>query len=111
MKQKISFWQWVFYISWSILGIWILLKIAGIIKTPFWLEFGLPAASAFIAILGLYQNVLEQITKVSVGLATLTARFDHVHENVKILNTKTDILDSKVDHIDGDVELLKKNKC
>ncbi len=101
----------MFYVSWSILGIWILLKIAGIIKTPLWLEFGLPATSAFIAILGLYQNMLEQITKVSIGLAALAARFDHVHENVKVLNTKTDALGSKMDHIDRDVESLKKNKC
>ncbi len=111
MPRKISFWQWVFYISWSVLGIWILLKIAGIIKTPYWLEFGLPAASAFIAILGLYQNLLEQITKLSVGFATLTARFDHLHDNVKSINTKTDVLDAKVNHLDLDVEFIKKNKC
>lgn len=104
MNQKISFWQLVFYISWSILGLWILLKIAGIIKTPYWLEFGLPAASVFIAVLGLYQNMLEQITKLSVGFAALTARVDNLHENVKILNTK-------VDHIDRDVESIKKNNC
>lgn len=92
---RISPWQLLFYISWTVLGLWLILKSVGIIKTPFWLEYGVPIASVFLGVIGIYHNILEQIKILAIGLATLNTKFEH--------------LDKKVDHLDIDVEHLKSD--
>lgn len=100
LKGKIDFWQLVFYVSWSILAIWLVLKVAGVFDTPVWLEYGVPVATALFAFLGLYQNTLDRINMVAVGLATLTTKFGN-------LELRVGRLEPKVDHIEKDVETLK----
>ena len=94
--MQISKWQLMFYVSWAALSIWLILKVIGVIQTPVWLEYGFPVASMIIGIFGLYQNLLESIKGLSIGLATLTTKFEH-------LDKKVDNLDDKVGHLDKDM--------
>lgn len=61
MKQKFSahstaIYDWLFWISLLITGLWFALKIAGVIKTPFWIEF-IPVASIIFGAGILFQKV------------------------------------------------------
>ena len=95
------FWRIVFYISWGTLALWVFLKSVGIIKTPFWLEFSLPAAGVVIGIFSLYHNIMENIVKLTAGFATLSTKFDHLEQQVGHLK-------EGVKHLDVDMEFVKK---
>jgi len=104
----------LFYLSWTVLAIWLILKLTGVIKTPFWLEYGVPIGSLIIGIFGLYRDVLENVQKLSIGLTALSTDFKHFNIKVDLLDSKVNQLDLsvnhlnlKVDHIDKDVESLK----
>ena len=80
-------WQLLFYFSMSVLTVWLILKIIGIIQTPAWLEYGVPIGSLILGLFGLYRDLLKSINGIAVGLA---------------------VVSTKIDHIDNDVESLKK---
>lgn len=86
--KEISVWQLLFYISWAILSIWLILKVAGIIQTPLWLEYGVPIGSLIIGIFGLYHNIIEAFNKVSVNLAALSSKVDHIEKDLELVKTK-----------------------
>lgn len=94
MMPKYSKWQILFYVSWTVVAIWLVLKVIGVIQTPIWLEYGIPMGGLLLGAWGIYHNLMENINKLAVGFATLNVKFDN--------------LSSKVDHIDKDVEWLKK---
>ena len=96
IENRISFWQIVFYISMSILTLWLILKVTGVIGTPLWLELGVPIASAIASIFALYQNILEKISTLAVGLATLTVKVDHLDRDLEGLKNKMDSLDKRM---------------
>ncbi len=83
--NKISPWQILFYASLSVLTLWLILKVTGVIQTPPLIEYGIPIASVILGILAQYQHILETINKVSVGLASLTAKVDHIDRDVEAL--------------------------
>jgi len=89
MQQRISPWQVLFYVSWSVLALWLILKVTGIIHTPVWLEYGVPIASLLVGILGIYQNVLEQLKNVTVELARVVAKVEHIDRDVETLKRRT----------------------
>ena len=79
------FWQAMFYLGWSIVAIWTLLKSLEIIHTPVWLEYGVPLLGLLIGALALYTAVMDKITMLSVNLATLNASFIHVEKDIEAL--------------------------
>jgi len=85
MRQKMSPWQLLFYVSWAVIALWLILKLAGVINTPVWLEYGVPLASVLLGIFGMYQNILEQLKSLTVGFATLNAKLEHVDKDVDTL--------------------------
>lgn len=115
-QRKFLFWNTLFYISWGVLALWLILKVTGVINTPVWLEYGVPVSSLLVGILALYSNVLDSIKQLTVGLATLTVKtnfiekkVDHVDMKVDNLDDKVDILDNKVNHLEIKVDNLDKD--
>lgn len=108
MKQDISIWQVLFYLSMLVLTAWLILKVTGVIQTPLWLEYGVPVASLIIGVFAFYHNLIENINKLAVTIAMLSTKFDYLNIDIKELNLKVDHLGKKVDHLDNDVEFLKK---
>lgn len=86
--MKLTFWRALFYVSWTVLAIWLVLKVTGIINTPVWLEYGVPIASVILGILGVYRDILNQLNRVSMGLARLSAKLDHIDRDVEYLKQK-----------------------
>lgn len=105
-NKEISIWQIMFYVSWTVLTLWLILKIAGVIKTPFWLEYGVPVGSIIIGVFGIYHNFMQTVNKVVIGLATLTSDFKHLNFKVDKLDSKVNNLDTKVNHLDLKVNQL-----
>ncbi len=93
LEGKFLFWHIVFYFSIAVLTTWLILKMIGIIQTPFWLQYGIPIASVIVGVCALYQNMFSSIRDLAVGQAILTTKVTH--------------LEKKVDHLDEDVEELK----
>ena len=115
VKREISFWQVLFYFSWSVLAIWLVLKVMGFIKTPIWLEYGIPIGSFMLGVLAIYKNVLEDIHKISMGVLAVTMRVDYLTTNSNKLekkfnkvDTKVDRIDAKMTHLDRDMHLVKR---
>lgn len=99
LAGKFLFWHIVFYFSIAVLTIWLILKMAGVIQTPFWLQYGIPIASVIVGSCALYQNMFSSIRDLAVGQAILTTKVTH--------------LEKKVDHLDdmvkvkGDLVMVK----
>lgn len=89
-----TIWDYLFYASMAILTLWLILKSAGIIKTPFWLEYGVPIGTLILGFLTFYQSLNDKILTLSVSDARLEERLAR--------------LDDKFVHIDRDVESLKR---
>ncbi len=94
MVDKFRFWNIVFYASWIVVAVWLVLKSFGVINTPFWLEYGVPISGLMFGALSLYGNISASLRDLAVGLASLGVKFEH--------------LEIKVDRIESDVEILKK---
>lgn len=88
MNKEISVWQIMFYVSWTVLSIWLILKVTGIIQTPIWLEYGVPIGSLIIGVFGLYHNIMEAFNKLSVNLAALTSKVNHMEKDIELVKTK-----------------------
>lgn len=56
MNKKFDFLDILFWASLGLFMLWAILKSIGIIKSPVWLEIGLPAIAAGIAIRSFYQR-------------------------------------------------------
>ena len=84
MKQDFSIWQWLFYVSWAILSLWLILKVTGVIKTPIWLEYGVPIGSFILGVLGLYKNIIENISLLREGFAKVTVKVEHLEKDSEI---------------------------
>ncbi len=85
MKRTASFWERVFYLSILILVLWLILKLAGVIQTPAWLELGVPVGSAIFGILSLYKDLSERISRIAVGLARIESRVEHMDKDIETL--------------------------
>lgn len=93
--EKVDLWRWVFYGSLLVLSVWLILKVAGVIQTPVWAEYGIPVASLIIGLFACFQGVVESFMKIQVALAVLSTRVSHV---------ETDI-----DDVKGDVRGVKRD--
>ena len=100
-------WQAIFYVSMAVLTLWLVLKVAGIINTPVWLEYGVPVASVILAFLAYYHQIVGSITKISIHLAQLNVRFAHVETDVSVLKSDVSSLKTNVVSLTSDVHALK----
>jgi len=91
MKRPI--WDYLFYASMSVLTIWLILKVVGIIKTPVWLEYGVPIGSAIVSFATLFQSINN--------------KFDKINDSISDLRSSDARLESKLIHLDRDIERLK----
>ncbi|MBI4141207.1 hypothetical protein HY485_05210 [Candidatus Woesearchaeota archaeon] len=89
-----SIWDYLFYLCWSVLAIWFILKVFGIINTPIWLEYWVPLGSFLLGFLMLYQSIMDKIIVLSNSDARMEIRLGH--------------LETGLDHIKKDVEFLKQ---
>ena len=87
-QRELNIWDYLFYFSLLVLTLWLMLKSLGIIQTPFWLEYGVPMLSLIITLLTFYQNILDKISKLSVSLAMLNTKSDHLEKDVEFLKRK-----------------------
>lgn len=85
MNEKMSPWQILFYVSWSVVALWLILKLTGVINTPFWPEYGVPLAGLLLGLLSFYQNIVEQLKELVVGFATLNVKVSHIDQDVEML--------------------------
>ena len=112
MKRKLNIYDYLFYLSLLVIFIWLILKSTGIIQTPFWLEYGVPIGSFGIAVLTLYQNLLDKIGKLGINLSVLNTNFNHLDKEFKDfrIEVRDDISELKdnVGILKTDVEILKK---
>ena len=104
MKKEIPYWRILYYICTAILLIWILLKSIGIIQTPFWLLYGIPATTVVLGALALYSDLLKNINKIAIGFATLATKFDYLEKDMSLV--KSDITSMK-----KDISFLKKTSA
>lgn len=96
MGYKLNFWDYVFYTSMSIVLLWIILKSVGIIHTPFWLQYGLPASSFVIGVFALYYNLIKSITDMAIKTGNIEKDVEILKDNNKVLKYDVDILKNKV---------------
>ena len=61
MIRKLTFWDYVFYLSLLTTTIWLILKLTGIINTPLWLEVGLPTGSLIIGLFSIYERIMKEV--------------------------------------------------
>ena len=91
MKRPI--WDYLFYLSMLILTIWLILKVVGLIKTPVWLEYGVPIGSFILGLVTLFQSI--------------NGKFDDVFKEIGRLHANDARLETKLIHIDRDLERVK----
>ena len=91
--QKRPVWDYLFYLSILVLIIWLILKVAGLINSPVWLEYGIPMGSFILALVMFFQSIAEKMGDLRLGDARLEGKFSR--------------LDSKLSHIDKDFERVK----
>ncbi|MBI2109942.1 hypothetical protein HYT58_02090 [Candidatus Woesearchaeota archaeon] len=101
MITKERFWQLSFYFSLLVIMIWLILKVTGVIQTPAWIEYGIPITGATLGLLSLYQNVTNTIKDLSIGLATISTKFDHLDKDVEILKTKVNGVEKDLGFLKG----------
>lgn len=82
MRKRISPWQVLFYVSWSVVALWLILKLTGIINTPVWLEYGVPIAGLLLGALAHYQHIIETLAK-------LVVKVEHLDKDVEMLKQRT----------------------
>ncbi len=100
MGYKLNFWDYVFYTSMSIVLLWIVLKSVGIIHTPFWLQYGLPASSFVIGVFALYYNLVKSITDMAI-------KTGNVEKDVEILKDTNKKIEKDIHLLKFDVNILK----
>lgn len=91
----------MFYLCILILMIWLILKVAGVIQTPAWLEYGLPIGSAIIGFLMFYQSLIDKIFGIYLKIGML-------HANDVRFEEKFSHIEKELGHLDQDMETVKK---
>ena len=92
-QMKRPIWDYLFYLSMLILTIWLILKVIGVIKTPVWLEYGIPIGSFIIGMVTFFQSINDKFNMLIFSVGDLRANDARV--------------ESKLIHMDRDLERLK----
>jgi hypothetical protein len=91
----------------AVLGLWLVLKSVGIIKTPFWLEYGVPIGTFALGLITFYQSLIDKVLRLSVNDARMDSRLEHLEHDVDIMKTDVGTLKTDVRLLKTDVEILK----
>jgi hypothetical protein len=97
---KKSVWDYLFYFSMLVVTFWLILKIAGVIKTPFWLEYGVPIGSFIVGLLTFFQSLNRKFDDVN-------KRFEETLSIVGNILSNVARVESKLLHIGRDLERVK----
>lgn len=98
--MKRTIWDYLFYLSMLVVGVWLVLKVTGYIQTPLWLEFGVPGGALFIGFLTFYQGLMNKMFAMQRDISKLAINDARTEERLKHVEIK-------LTHIDCDVESLK----
>ena len=116
MKERMSTWQVLFYLSMAVLALWTILKSIGVINTPPWLEYGVPIGSLLIGFLTMLHTITDKISQLSTSFAVFLTKFEHleiktgkIEQKVEQLDIKVNRLERNFEHLDSDVESIKKH--
>lgn len=71
LRHKPSGWMILYYLGMAVVLLWALLKSAGVINTPEWLEIGVPAVAAVIGLYGIFKEILDRIHEVKLDVIVL----------------------------------------
>lgn len=85
MAKLRSVWDYLFYASMAVLALWLILKVAGVINTPVWLEYGVPIGSAVLGLVTLFQSFNDKFISIFSQLSRMNARLDHHEKDLEIL--------------------------
>ena len=72
------------------------MKVAGIINTPVWLEYGVPIASLITGIFALYHDVMDSINKIAVEVAKTYSKIDNLGEKINSLDCDVNLIKKKI---------------
>jgi hypothetical protein len=75
--QKKTFKEYLFYACMGIVLLWLVLKSAGIIKTPFWLESGLPVGTFVLGVIVFFQTNMEKLSQIQSDIARMQVQLMH----------------------------------
>ncbi len=99
-KIERSVWDYLFYFFLSILTVWLVLKVIGVIQTPVWLEYGVSIGSSIGVVATLFQGINKKFDKVD-------GKFERVLSEMRNLHANSARMESKLAHIDRDLESVK----
>lgn len=97
---KKTVWDYLFYLSMTVCWLWLLLKSFGVIKTPFWLEYGVPFGGLLLGFIMFYQTLIDKNERILEKIFKLS-------ENDMRVESKIEKINAKIEHLDKDVEFLK----
>ena len=106
MNEHFSFWRWMFYASLTVLMIWVILKSAGIINTPLWLEYGVPITSLTIAVLSLFHELMKDINSIKIDVVLLKNQFINLNANVEYLDKDIDVMKKDMTLIKNKLQIV-----
>ncbi len=92
-SSKRPIWDYLFYFSMFVLTVWLILKVAGVIKTPVWLEYGIPIGSFILGLVTFFQSINN--------------KFERVFSSISDLRTNDARMEGRLMHLDRDLERLK----
>jgi hypothetical protein len=85
---------WIFWLSMAVMAVWVVLKAAGIINSPVWVEL-IPYASAIFAAGSFFQMFIDmkkdfvifkrRVERIAVGLTKVESKFERVEKGCKLL--------------------------
>ncbi|MBI2581386.1 hypothetical protein HYV85_06330 [Candidatus Woesearchaeota archaeon] len=94
-KHNTALYDWLFWLSLFITGLWFALKIAGFIKTPFWIEF-VPVASIIFGA-GIFFQKVEHIGDDLHDFKTEMREFKkETHQELSNLSTRVTRIEAKL---------------
>ena len=105
IQERISGWRILFYLSLLVVTVWLILKLAGVIQSPVWLEYGVPFAGLLIGFLALFQELLKNIHAIALDVNTLKLKVDHHDQEINFLKQELNFLKQELINIR---DLIKK---
>lgn len=107
--RKLNIWDFLFYVAMLVLTIWTILKSVGVIKTLLWIQYGIPLGSLIISVFALYYNLINNLTNLNIGFATLSVKFGHLKKDVHMVQSEMNFVKKDVALIKSELILVKKD--
>lgn len=78
-----TIWDYLFYFSMSVLTVWLILKVAGIINTPVWLEYGVPIGSFIVGFVTFFQSLSDKFTRLQMNDVRMDEKLTHLDRDIE----------------------------